>query len=137
FDVRNMSGLKEKAAELAHPFTVDSANSFDMGKAAGRFGYVEDPDGALIEFVETHKIPIVEQWSWYIDLKKRNPNKSLPRWLINCFRFNRVKHSSFSSLRSTVGFFLSHSLITAFRPMVRVITSLRKSIPRAGEYSRP
>jgi hypothetical protein len=64
-----------------------------MGKAAGRFGYVEDPDGALIEFVETHKLPIVEKWGWYVDLKRRSgKGKSLPRWLLNCFRFNRVKN---------------------------------------------
>lgn len=91
FDVRDMDGLKAKAAEMNHPFTVDSANSFDMGKAAGRFAYIEDPDGALIEFVETHKLPIVEKWGWYIDLRKRSKDKSLPNWLINCFRFNKVK----------------------------------------------
>ncbi len=32
FDVRNMDGLKEKAASLNHSFTVDSANSFDWEK---------------------------------------------------------------------------------------------------------
>lgn len=93
FDVLDMTGLKDKAAKAGHPFTVDSADSFDMGKAAGRFGYVEDPDGALIEFVETHKLPIVEKWGWYVDLKRRSgKGKSLPRWLLNCFRFNRVKN---------------------------------------------
>jgi catechol 2,3-dioxygenase-like lactoylglutathione lyase family enzyme len=91
FDVKDMSGLKTKATKFNYPFTVDSADSFDMGKAAGRFGYVEDPDGALIEFVETHKIPIVEKWGWFLDLRKRNQEKSLPRWLLNCFRFNRIK----------------------------------------------
>jgi catechol 2,3-dioxygenase-like lactoylglutathione lyase family enzyme len=90
FDVKDMKGLKSKAAELSYPFTVDSADSFDMGKAAGRFGYVEDPDGALIEFVETHKLPIVEKWGWFLDLQKRNQQKSLPKWLLNCFRFNRI-----------------------------------------------
>jgi len=92
FDVQDMSGLKAKGAELGYPFTVDSADSFDMGKAAGRFGYVEDPDGSLIEFVETHKLPIVEKWGWFLNLKKRgDQGKSLPHWLLNCFRFNRVK----------------------------------------------
>lgn len=86
FDVRRMSGLKEKASKLGYPFTVDSADSFDMGKAAGRFGYVEDPDGALIEFVETHKLPIVEKWGWYLNLQKRKQGKSLPNWLLKCFR---------------------------------------------------
>lgn len=92
FDVVDMDGLKSKAAALGHPFTVDSANSFDMGKAAGRFAYVEDPDGALIEFVETHKLPLVEKWGWYVDLKKRSGQKSLPKWLLSCFSFNRVKN---------------------------------------------
>jgi len=93
FDVQDMDGLKAKAESLNFPFTVDSANSFDMGKAAGRFAYVEDPDGALIEFVETHKLPIVEKWGWYMNLKKRgDQGKSLPKWLLNCFRFNRVKN---------------------------------------------
>jgi catechol 2,3-dioxygenase-like lactoylglutathione lyase family enzyme len=93
FDVQDMDGLRARAEAQNHPFTVDSANSFDMGKAAGRFAYVEDPDGALIEFVETHKLPIVEKWGWYLNLKKRgDQGKSLPRWLLNCFRFNRVKN---------------------------------------------
>ncbi len=91
FDVRGMDALKDRGQHLGHSFTVDSADSFDMGKAAGRFGYVEDPDGTLIEFVETHKLPIVEKWGWFIDLRKRNQEKSLPKWLLNCFRFNRVK----------------------------------------------
>ncbi|HKL03606.1 MAG TPA: VOC family protein [Cryomorphaceae bacterium] len=91
FDVKNMTGLKEMASELQYPFTVDSADSFDMGKAAGRFGYVEDPDGALIEFVETHKIPVVEKWGWFLDIQNRKPGKSLPRWMLKCFKFNRVR----------------------------------------------
>jgi len=32
-----------------------------MGEASGHFAYVEDPDGTLIEFVETHKIPIIKK----------------------------------------------------------------------------
>lgn len=91
YDVVKMDGLKAKAKELGSPFTVDSADSFDMGKAAGRFAYVEDPDGTLIEFVETHKLPIVEKWGWYVDLTKRSGSKSLPKWLLKCFKFNRVK----------------------------------------------
>lgn len=92
FDVCNMAGLKDKATSLGYPFTVDSDNSFDMGKAAGRFSYVEDPDNALIEFVETHKLPIVEKWGWYLNLQKLKRNKSLPKWMLGCFRFNRMKH---------------------------------------------
>jgi catechol 2,3-dioxygenase-like lactoylglutathione lyase family enzyme len=91
YDVTNMDGLKKHAAACGSPFTVDSADSFDMGKAAGRFAYVEDPDGTLIEFVETHKLPIVEKWGWYMDLTKRSGQKSLPKWLLRCFKFNRIK----------------------------------------------
>jgi hypothetical protein len=92
FDITGMDSFRTFCESKGFPFTVDSADSFDMGKAAGRFAYVEDPDGALIEFVETHKLPIVEKWGWYLNLKKRgDQGKSLPKWLLNCFRFNRVK----------------------------------------------
>jgi catechol 2,3-dioxygenase-like lactoylglutathione lyase family enzyme len=49
FDVNNMNLLKEQCEELGYEFTVDSASTFDMGEAAGRFSYIEDPDGTLIE----------------------------------------------------------------------------------------
>jgi len=80
FDIIGMSELKNKCEAAGHPFTVDSANSFDMGEAAGHFTYVEDPDGTLIEFVETHKIPIVKKLNWYLNLEKRGQEKSLPNW---------------------------------------------------------
>jgi hypothetical protein len=66
-------------------------DSFDMGEAAGNFAYIEDPDGALIEFVETHKIPVVKKIGWYIDLRKRLPSKALPDWMLKLLSFNRVK----------------------------------------------
>jgi catechol 2,3-dioxygenase-like lactoylglutathione lyase family enzyme len=73
------------------PATVDSANSFDMGEAAGRFRYIEDPDGTLIELVETHKVPILKKLGLSIDLRKRPPDKPLPDWLVRGLAFNRVK----------------------------------------------
>ena len=94
FDVQNMDEIKEACAALDCPFTVDSGaeDSFNMGDAAGRFSYVEDPDGALIEFVEAHKMPVVRKWGWYYNLKKRkDPTKPLPRWIINALRFSRSK----------------------------------------------
>jgi len=91
FDVTGMDALKKECEHKGHPFTVDSANSFDMGEAAGRFSYIEDPDGTLIEFVETHKIPIMKKWNWYLNLKKRNPEKSLPNWMLKAMALNRVK----------------------------------------------
>ncbi len=91
FDVRNMESLQSKCEAMGHPFTVDSANSFDMGEAAGRFAYVEDPDGTLIEFVEAHKIPLIKKMGWYLDLTKRNPKKSLPSFMLWAMSLGRVK----------------------------------------------
>jgi len=51
FDVRGMEGLKRRCGQAGFPFTVDSAQAFVMGEASGRFAYVEDPDGTLVEFV--------------------------------------------------------------------------------------
>lgn len=84
FDVTNMDALGEFCRSKGHPFTVDSCpdgQKFDMGDASGRFTYVEDPDGTLIEFVETHKVPIIKKLGWYIDMGKRNPEKKLPKFL--------------------------------------------------------
>ncbi|MCC5943211.1 MAG: VOC family protein [Balneolaceae bacterium] len=91
FDVNNMDLLKEKCRELGYHFTVDSASTFDMGEAAGRFSYIEDPDGTLIEFVQAHKLPILKKWGWYINLKKRKHQKPLPDWMLKTMSFNRVK----------------------------------------------
>jgi catechol 2,3-dioxygenase-like lactoylglutathione lyase family enzyme len=62
FDITGMDNLKQKTGELGYAFSVDSADSFDMGEAAGRFGYIEDPDGTLIELVETLKKPYPTGW---------------------------------------------------------------------------
>ncbi len=91
FDIKNMNDLREKCAQVGHPFTVDSGTTFEMGDAAGHFSYIEDPDGALIEFVETFKIPIFKKLGWYLDLRKRNPEKALPDWMLKTLRFSRVK----------------------------------------------
>lgn len=84
FDVANMKALGKFCAGMGHPFTVDSCpggEQFDMGDASGHFTYIEDPDGTLIEFVETHKVPIIKKLGWFIDMKKRDPRKSLPKFL--------------------------------------------------------
>ena len=91
FDINGMAEMKQLCESKGHNFTVDSANSFDMGEAAGHFTYIEDPDGTLIEFVETHKIPILKKIGWYLDLTKRNPAKPLPNLLIRALGLNRVK----------------------------------------------
>lgn len=92
FDVHGMDAFRKEAEILGHPFTVDSADSFDMGDAAGRFGYIEDPDGTLIELVETHKVPILKKLGVYIDLKNRHPEKPLPKWLVKMLWVHRVRN---------------------------------------------
>ncbi|WP_226389452.1 VOC family protein [Penaeicola halotolerans] len=91
FDVRGMDKLRNKCALKGFPFTVDSSDSFDMGKAAGHFTYCEDPDGTLIEFVETHKIPIFEKLGLYLNIKNRKPEKPLPNWMLSMLSLNKVK----------------------------------------------
>lgn len=91
FDIRNMNALKEELEAAGFPFTVDSGETFDMGEAGGRFSYIEDPDGTWIEFVETHKVPIMKKLGWYINLKKRHPEKSLPMFILKAMGMNRVK----------------------------------------------
>ena len=91
FDALNMDKLGEKLKANGFPFVVDSANSFDMGDAAGRFTYIEDPDGTLIEFVETHKVPVLKKIGWYINLKKRKTQNPLPNWMVNTLGWGKVK----------------------------------------------
>jgi catechol 2,3-dioxygenase-like lactoylglutathione lyase family enzyme len=96
YDIRNMDNLKEVCAKKGFPFTVDSkksheGNSFDMGEAAGHFSYIEDPDGTLIEFVETHKVAILKKLGWYLDLRNQDPYRSIPNWMLRTLSFSRVK----------------------------------------------
>ncbi len=91
FDINGMEALKEELLKAGYPFTVDSGTSFDMGEAAGRFTYIEDPDGTLIEFVETHRIPILKKLNWYLNLKGRDPLKPLPDWMMKLLQLGRVK----------------------------------------------
>ncbi len=93
FDINGMDYFREKAKETGYPFTVDSTrdqDTFDMGEAAGSFSYIQAPEGTLIEFVETHKIPILKKFGWFVDFRKRG-NHPLPNWLLKLFRFKRVK----------------------------------------------
>ncbi|MDH4057581.1 MAG: VOC family protein [Cyclobacteriaceae bacterium] len=91
FDVRGMNMLGDRCDQQGHPFTVDSNNSFDMGKAAGHFSYIEDKDGTLIEFVETHKLPIIEKLGLFLNIKDRPLEKPLPNWMLGMLSLNRVK----------------------------------------------
>ena len=94
FDVTNMKALKQLCETNGFPFTVDSCPSgetFDMGDAAGHFTYIEDTDGTLIEFVETHKIPVIKKLNIFINLKKRDAHKSLPKLLLRALKINMVR----------------------------------------------
>lgn len=91
FDITNQQAMKSLCERNGSPFTVDSGEKFDMGEAAGHFSYIEDPDGTLIEFVETKKIPILKKLGWYLDLRKRDATQPLPNWMLKALKFNRVK----------------------------------------------
>lgn len=97
FDILGMKALKRECDRKGFPFTVDSdvnptGKPFDMGEAAGHFSYIEDPDGTLIEFVETHRLPLSKKLGWYIDLwKRRDVTKPLPDNLLKILRFMKVK----------------------------------------------
>ena len=86
-----MDSLKKKCEANGFPFTVDSDDTFDMGEAGGRFTYLEDPDGTLIEFVETHRVPILKKIGWYMNLKKRQTQKPLPDWMVSTMGWGKVK----------------------------------------------
>jgi catechol 2,3-dioxygenase-like lactoylglutathione lyase family enzyme len=91
FDTLDMPALKTKIQAKGYPFTVDSEKSFGMESAAGRFAYVEDPDGTLIELVETHKLPVLKKIGWFLDIQKRKNQKPLGDWMLKLLSLNRVK----------------------------------------------
>lgn len=90
FDIRGMADIQKKAEAIGHPFVCDSGADFQMGEADGHFTYIEDPDGTLIEFVETFKIPVLKKLGIYLHLKRRDERKPLPRYITKAMRFLRV-----------------------------------------------
>ncbi len=91
FDVRNMDKVKEVSESLGHCFVCDGGRDFAMGDANGHFTYIEDPDGALIEFVETVQIPILKKLGLYLNLANKDDRKPLPKMLTKALRFMRSK----------------------------------------------
>ncbi|MGM0946273.1 MAG: VOC family protein [Bacteroidota bacterium] len=91
FDVNGMDVLKAKALSLGFDFKVDSKDNFDMGKAAGRFAYIEDLDVTLVELVETFKVPIIAPLGIYLNLNFRKKTGPLPNLMIKALGLNRVK----------------------------------------------
>lgn len=90
FDVRNMAAVKQDAESLGHPFVCDSGADFKMGEADGHFTYIEDPDGTLIEFVETYKIPVVRKLGIYLHLHNKDDKRPLSRFITKALRFLEV-----------------------------------------------
>ena len=94
FDVVNLGQLKQHAEKLGHKFTVDSESSFDMENAGGRFAYIEDPDGTLIELVEVHHIPIVKKPFMALRFRRGMEQKPLPGWMLRLMHLNKVPQKS-------------------------------------------
>lgn len=92
FDVRNMDAVEAQAERLGHPFVCDSGKDFDMGDANGHFTYVEDPDGTLIEFVETFKVPISKKLGLAINLSNKDDHK--PLGIFRALQFAKVKREN-------------------------------------------
>ncbi len=98
FDIKNMIDLEQECIANGFPFTVNSnvehneKGSFDMGDAAGHFSYIEDLDGTLIEFVETHRLPLIKSLGIQLNMDKRNPNKPVPNWILRLLSLKRVKN---------------------------------------------
>ena len=92
FDVRNMEAVQAQAEAMGHPFVCDSGVDFDMGDANGHFTYVEDPDGTLIEFVETFKIPIAKKLGLYLNLANKDDHK--PLGIVKLLRFAKMKREN-------------------------------------------
>ena len=91
FDVYGMDGMAGACRAAGFPFTVDSAEAFAMGEAAGRFAYLEDPDGTLVELVETRRLAVARRWGWHLDLSRRDPRRPLPDLLVRLLALNRVR----------------------------------------------
>jgi len=91
FDIQGMDALGAELSSRGFDFTVDSRTSFDMGDAAGRFTYIEDPDGTLIEFIETYRLSIIKKLGWFVNLTKRRKGERLPSFMIKALALSRVK----------------------------------------------
>lgn len=91
FDVHGMDGLAVACRTAGFPFTVDSASAFPMGTAAGRFAYLEDPDGTLVELVETRRMAIAPGLGLHLDLSRRAGRRPLPDALLRLLALNRVR----------------------------------------------
>ncbi|MBQ9471183.1 MAG: VOC family protein [Bacteroidales bacterium] len=93
FDIKNMAELERLCNSKGFPFTVDSnvKGRFDMGDAAGHFTYIEDPDGTLIEFVETYKVPLLKPLGINLNMERKPADAGIPNWVMRLLCFKRAK----------------------------------------------
>jgi catechol 2,3-dioxygenase-like lactoylglutathione lyase family enzyme len=89
FDIKGYDEHIRICSGAGYPLTIDSG-AFNMGDAAGRFSYNEDPDGTLLEWVETYKVPILKKIGWFLKLQHKPPKKHLPNWMVKALRFSAV-----------------------------------------------
>jgi catechol 2,3-dioxygenase-like lactoylglutathione lyase family enzyme len=96
FDVSDMDAIKSHCAAAGHAFVLDSfetekGKSFNMGNVTSRVAYINDTDGTAIEFVETHKVPLIPALGIAINLKGKKTKKNVPDWVLKLVALNRVK----------------------------------------------
>lgn len=94
FDVVNMEEFMTLCESKGYRFSVDSAvenNLLGTGDASAHFTCLEDPDGTVIEFVETFKLPVVGKLNMFVDLMKRDRTQPLSRTFFHMMKLNRVK----------------------------------------------
>lgn len=92
FDVRGMKEIGKKLEQKGYGFTCDTSDVLTMGDSTRvHCTYIEDDDGTLIEMIEVYKIPLIEKWGIFLNVEKRDPKKSLPRFMLKAMKFSRVK----------------------------------------------
>jgi len=91
FDVYNLKKWMDDYSEVGYPFSVKVLENFQMGKANGRWGYLEDPDGTLIEMVETIKVPIIPALGLNIEFSQKSPHTPLPWWVPHLLKLKKIK----------------------------------------------
>lgn len=95
FDVRDMDQIKAHCQNHGYDFTVDSheterGQSFKMGNVSSRVAYINDPDGTAIEFVETHRVPLIPALGLAINLQGKKSRKNFPNWVLKLLALKRV-----------------------------------------------
>lgn len=95
FDVSGILALKNTLLNEGYSFSIvgqdKNKSHINLDNTVGTFSHTEDPDGTLIEFVETHKVPIIKSLNVRLNLNRRDPHKPIPSWIIKALKFNRSK----------------------------------------------